>query len=144
MTLKSLNDSEFDNPLGEYSGAAAIFGATGGVMEAALRTVADVIEGKDIEPVEFKEVRGIKGVKEATVNLGGKEVNIAVAHGTKMAQELLDKIDAGEKEYHFVEVMGCSGGCVTGGGQPHVSPNTDIDVRVKEQKHFIKKTLSRK
>ncbi|WP_353893498.1 NADH-dependent [FeFe] hydrogenase, group A6 [Proteinivorax hydrogeniformans] len=145
IDFNKLSDGEFDNPLGEYSGAAAIFGATGGVMEAALRTVADVIEEKDMDPVEYKEVRGIKGVKEATVNLGGKEINIAVAHGTKMAQELLDKIDAGEKQYHFVEVMGCSGGCVTGGGQPHVpSKITDIDVRVERAKVLYKEDTIQK
>ncbi|WP_350343912.1 NADH-dependent [FeFe] hydrogenase, group A6 [Proteinivorax tanatarense] len=138
IDFNKLNDSEFDNPLGEYSGAAAIFGATGGVMEAALRTVADVVEGRDIEPVEYQEVRGIDGVKEATIKLGGKEINVAVAHGTKMAQELLDKIAAGEKQYHFVEVMGCSGGCVTGGGQPHVSSTIDTDVRVERAKVLYK------
>ncbi|MDK2806475.1 MAG: NADP-reducing hydrogenase subunit HndD [Thermoanaerobacterium sp.] len=125
----NLPDSEYDNPLGESSGAGVIFGATGGVMEAALRTVADIVEGKDIENFEYEEVRGLEGIKEAKIDIGGKEIKIAVANGTGNAKKLLDKIKNGEAEYHFIEVMGCPGGCIMGGGQPIHNPNEKDLVR---------------
>ncbi|MEW9121178.1 MAG: NADH-dependent [FeFe] hydrogenase, group A6 [Thermotaleaceae bacterium] len=133
----SLADEKFDQDLmGEYTGAGVIFGATGGVMEAALRTVADVLEGKDLENIEYTAVRGLEGIKEAEVTLGGKNIKVAVAHGTAMAIELLNMVKAGEKDYHFMEIMGCSGGCVTGGGQPQVSAKVlmDCDVRLERAK----------
>lgn len=129
----SLEDKEFDVMMGEYTGAGVIFGATGGVMEAALRTVADILTGEDLEEVEYVAVRGVEeGVKEATVNINGMDINVCVAHGTSQAQKVLEMVKAGEKDYHFIEVMGCSGGCVTGGGQPQVDAKTlaQIDVRV--------------
>ncbi len=131
-----LEDSEFDPALGIYTGAGVIFGATGGVMEAALRTVADILEKKDLQAIEYNIVRGTDGIKEAEVNLGGQTIKVAVAHGTAQAAKLLDMIKAGEKEYHFIEVMGCSGGCVTGGGQPHVPARTkmNLDIRVERAK----------
>lgn len=132
-----LEDENFDEDyLGDYTGAGVIFGATGGVMEAALRTVADVLEGKELENIEYTAVRGIEGIKEAALTLGGKTVKVAVAHGTAMAKKLLDMVKAGEKEYHFIEVMGCSGGCVCGGGQPQIDAQTlmDMDVRVERAK----------
>ncbi|QZY56012.1 NADH-dependent [FeFe] hydrogenase, group A6 [Crassaminicella profunda] len=132
-----LEDDQFDQDLlGDYTGAGVIFGATGGVMEAALRTVAEVLEGKSIENVEYQAVRGIEDIKEATLTLGGMEVKIAVAHGTASAGKLLDMVKNGEKEYHFIEIMGCSGGCVCGGGQPHVDAKTlmDVDIRVERAK----------
>jgi len=116
----NLPDEDFDPMLGESTGAAAIFGATGGVMEAALRTVADILEGKDLDAIEYTAVRGIEGIKEATVNVAGKDIKIAVVNGTGNAQKLMEKIKAGEADYTFIEVMGCPGGCVTGGGQPIV------------------------
>ncbi|SNT29631.1 NAD(P)-dependent iron-only hydrogenase catalytic subunit [Anaerovirgula multivorans] len=136
INFMKLEDSEFDPALGDYTGAGVIFGATGGVMEAALRTVADVLEGQDLQNIEYTAVRGIEGIKEAEVTLGGNTIKIAVAHGTAMAAELLDMIEAGEKEYHFIEIMGCSGGCVTGGGQPHVPAKVkmDCDIRVERAK----------
>lgn len=137
IRFNELEDEEFDNPLGEYSGASVIFGATGGVMEAALRTVADVLENKDLDNFEYQNVRGVKGIKEASVNLGGKTVNIAVAHGGENAKKLMEMIKSGEKEYHFVEIMGCSGGCVNGGGQPYVKAsirNSGIDIRLNRAK----------
>jgi hydrogenases, Fe-only len=127
----NLPDSEYDNPLGESSGAGVIFGATGGVMEAALRTVADIVEGKDIENFEYKEVRGLEGIREANINIGGKEIKVAIANGTGNAKKLLDKIKNGEAEYHFIEVMGCPGGCIMGGGQPIHNPNEKELVRNK-------------
>lgn len=140
IDFNKLPDQEFDNPLGEYSGAGTIFGATGGVMEAALRTVADVIEGKELEKIDYEMVRGVEGIKEAQLNIGGKELNIAVVHGTANAKKLLDKVASGEKEYHFIEIMGCSGGCVNGGGQPHVSAKDKIekDIRVERAKALYK------
>ena len=128
----NLQDEGFDDILGDSTGAAAIFGATGGVMEAALRTVADVLTGEDIKPVEYEDVRGLKGIKEATVKIGDMDVKIAVAHGTAKAKKLLNMIKAGEKEYHFIEIMCCPGGCVTGGGQPIVPSweRNDKDPRV--------------
>jgi NADH-quinone oxidoreductase subunit G/NADP-reducing hydrogenase subunit HndD len=121
--------------LGEYTGAAVIFGATGGVMEAALRTVADLVEEKDLPNVEYKAVRGVDaGIKEAELTIGGMQLRIAVAHSTAAARKLLDAIKAGTApQYHFIEIMGCSGGCVCGGGQPqvHAQDLMDIDLRTR-------------
>ena len=116
-----LPDGAFDNPLGMSTGAGAIFGATGGVMEAALRTVYEVVTGKELEKLEFESVRGLEGVKEATVDLDGLPVKVAVAHGLGNARKVMDKIKAGEADYAFVEVMACPGGCIGGGGQPYVT-----------------------
>ncbi len=116
-----LPDEEFDDVLGESSGAGVIFGVTGGVMEAALRTVADILAGEDLTGIEYCDVRGFEGIKEATVSVGGIDIKVAIAHGTGNASKLLDAIRRGEKSYHFIEIMGCPGGCVTGGGQPIVS-----------------------
>lgn len=128
-----LPEEEFDNDVvGEYSGAGVIFGATGGVMEAALRTAAKKLTGKELADPEIKDVRGLDGIKEATYNLGGAEVRVAVAHGMKNAKVLLDEIRAGKSPYQFIEIMGCPGGCVAGGGQPYVKPcfmpNEDDDI----------------
>ena len=118
-----LPEEDFDYDIvGDYTGAGVIFGATGGVMEAALRTAAWKLTGKELENVEIKEVRGLEGVKESSFNLGGTEVKVAVAHGMKNAKVLLDEIRAGKSPYHFIEIMGCPGGCVAGGGQPYVKP----------------------
>lgn len=119
-----LPDEEFDDMLGESTGAGVIFGVTGGVMEAALRTVVDVLTGEDMPRLEYADVRGLEGIKEATVNVNGTDINVAIVHGTANAAKLLNAIRAGEKTYHFIEVMGCPGGCVTGGGQPIVDART--------------------
>lgn len=119
-----LPDEEFDDMLGESTGAGVIFGVTGGVMEAALRTVVDVLTGKDMPRLEYADVRGLEGIKEATVSVNGTDINVAIVHGTANAAKLLNAIRAGEKTYHFIEVMGCPGGCVTGGGQPIVDART--------------------
>ena len=132
----NLPDESFDAMLGESTGAADIFGATGGVMEAALRTVADILEGKDLDNIEYTAVRGIEGVKEASVTIAGKEIKLAVANGTGNAKILMEKMKNGEADYTFIEVMGCPGGCVTGGGQPIV-PARDrmkVDPRVVRAK----------
>ena len=118
INFNLLPDEQFDSPLGEGTGAAVIFGTTGGVMEAALRTAAEVITGKELEAPEFHEVRGMEGVKEATYKLGDMDVKVAVASGTKNAKIIMDKIKNGTADYHFVEIMCCPGGCINGGGQP--------------------------
>lgn len=127
-----LPDEEFDPWMGEGTGAGAIFGATGGVMEAALRTVADVLWDKDLDAIEYHEIRGLEGVKFATVQIPIKDeltdVKVAVAHGTANAAKVLDAVKAGELDVHFIEVMACPGGCVHGGGQPYVSAKTRLDV----------------
>ncbi len=123
-----LPDEEFDPFFGDSTGAGVIFGATGGVMEAALRTVAEIVIGKPLDNVEITDVRGVEGVKEAEVSLGDITIRAAVAHGTANAKALLEKVKSGEKEYHFIEVMGCPGGCVTGGGQPIVDAKQRMDV----------------
>lgn len=119
-----LPEEEFDDMLGESSGAGVIFGVTGGVMEAALRTVVDVLTGRDMPRLEYDDVRGLEGIKEATVSVNGTDIKVAIVHGTANAAKLLNAIRAGEKTYHFIEVMGCPGGCVTGGGQPIVDART--------------------
>lgn len=119
-----LPEEEFDDMLGESTGAGVIFGVTGGVMEAALRTVVDVLTGEDMPRLEYDDVRGLEGIKEATVNVNGTDIKVAIVHGTANAAKLLNAIRAGEKTYHFIEVMGCPGGCVTGGGQPIVDART--------------------
>jgi iron-only hydrogenase group A len=122
----SLPDGRYDDPLGEYSGAATIFGATGGVMEAALRTAYEVATGKKLDNVDFAGVRGLEGVKEAAVNVDGiGEVRVAVSHGLGNAKKLMDRLAAGKANYHFIEVMACPGGCVAGGGQP-IPVNNEI------------------
>jgi len=118
IKFTSLPDEDFDNPLGIDTGAAVIFGATGGVMEAALRTANDVLTGKDNDNVEFHEVRGTEGLKEATYTIAGIEIKVAVASGAANAKLVMDKIASGEADWTFVEIMGCPGGCVNGGGQP--------------------------
>ena len=116
-------DEEFDQDLlGEYSGAGVIFGVTGGVMEAALRTAYFVLTGKEHEKIAFEAVRGLEGIKEATIDINGLAVKVAVCSGMKNAKVLLDQIKAGKSPYHFIEIMGCPGGCINGGGQPYVKP----------------------
>ena len=125
IVFTDLPDEEFDSPLGSGTGAAVIFGVTGGVMEAALRTAVWKLTGeKKDSPIEFTEVRGTKGIKEATYDVAGMKVNVAVASGLKNAKELLTKVQNGEANYHFIEIMGCPGGCVNGGGQPQVDAAT--------------------
>ncbi|MBR2375141.1 MAG: [Clostridia bacterium] len=133
INFVKLPDAEFDNDVvGEYTGAGVIFGTTGGVMEAALRTAAFKLTGEELPRAELSEVRGFAGIKEATYNLAGVEINVAVAHGMKHAKVLLDDIRAGKSKYHFIEIMGCPGGCIAGGGQPFVKPcflpNEDADI----------------
>ncbi len=133
IMYNDLPDGTFDNPLGEFSGAGVIFGATGGVMEAALRTAAETITGKPLDVIDFKDVRGMEGIKEAEYDLNGLKVKVAVASGLTNAKQLCEKIKNGECDYTFVEVMCCPGGCINGGGQPihdaYTRRNTDIKAK---------------
>ncbi len=137
LNFTALPDEGFDSPLGSGTGAAVIFGATGGVMEAALRTAVWKLTGeKDGSPVEFKEVRGVEGIKEASYDVAGLKVKVAVASGLKNAHDLLTKVQKGEADYQFIEIMGCPGGCVNGGGQPQVpaSIRNFTDIRAERAK----------
>lgn len=118
IDFEDLPESEFDSPLGTGSGAAVIFGATGGVMEAALRTVYEKLTGETLARLDFEAVRGFEGIKEATVTIKGMDVKVAIVHTLNNARKILDKIRAGECDYQFIEVMACPGGCIGGGGQP--------------------------
>ncbi len=130
IRFRDLPDEEFDAPLGIGTGAAVIFGATGGVMEAALRTAVETLTGEELPSVDFTQVRGTEGIKEATYEVAGMEVKVAVASGLANARKLLNMVKNGEAQYHFIEIMGCPGGCVNGGGQPQqpgfVRNTTDI------------------
>lgn len=118
LSFGQLPETEFDSPLGTASGAGAIFGTTGGVMEAALRTVCDKLTGKTLERLDFKEARGFKGIKECTLEMGGRTLHIAIAHTLKNAEILMEQVRKGISPYDFIEVMACPGGCIGGGGQP--------------------------
>ncbi len=129
----NLEETGFDDPMGEATGAGAIFGTTGGVMEAAIRTVHEIVTGKAMERLEYEPVRGAEGIKKATLNLNGTEVKVAVASGLKNAQTIMEEIKSGNADYQFVEIMACPGGCVMGGGQPIRSSKerATIDIRSK-------------
>ncbi|SHI82693.1 NADH-dependent [FeFe] hydrogenase, group A6 [Clostridium intestinale] len=126
LDIRNIKDGEFDNPLGVSSGAGVIFGSSGGVMEAALRSAYEWITKETLENVNFNEVRGIQGVKEATVNIAGKEINIAVVNSLKNAEKVMKDINAGNSKYQFIEVMACPGGCIGGGGQPYIKGDRNI------------------
>jgi len=131
IDFDSLPESIFDNPLGESTGAAAIFGATGGVMEAALRTAYNMLTGSNLSIVEFDDVRGLEGIKEATVKIDNLEVNVAVVNGIGNIKSVIDDIKNGKSKYHFIEVMTCPGGCINGGGQPINQKADKINKRIK-------------
>ncbi len=134
IEFTELPDEKFDNPFEEASGAGVIFGATGGVMEAALRTVADILTGEDLKDIEYNAVRGTEGIKEATVEVGGIKVRAAIAHGLGNARKLLESIRDGKAEYDFIEIMACPGGCVTGGGQPIVPAKVQMVTDIKKER----------
>lgn len=119
LKFQDLPDEDFDHPLGESTGASVIFGVTGGVIEAALRTTYEWMTKKPLDNIEFHEVRGLDGLKQATVNINGKDIRIGVAHGLGNARALLESIQSGKEEYHAIEIMACPGGCIDGGGQPY-------------------------
>jgi iron only hydrogenase large subunit-like protein len=118
IDVKNLAPDPADTPFGERSTAGKLFGASGGVMEAAIRTAHFLLTGKELQRLEVQEVRGLKGVKEAAVDIGGQEVRVAVVSGLANARDLLEQVRAGKKNLHFIEVMTCPGGCIAGGGQP--------------------------
>ena len=131
ITFHDLPEEDFDSPLGTCSGAGAIFGTTGGVMEAALRTVYEKATGKTLPSIDFLAVRGMDGIKEATVDLGERKVRVAVAHTLKNAKHIMDELKAGKSPYDFIEVMACPGGCQGGGGQPLNTTNARRAERMK-------------
>ena len=121
-----LPDSEFDQPLGTSTGAGVIFGTTGGVMEAALRSVYEIYSGQPLLNVNFEQVRGLEGIRRATINLDGFDLKVGIAHGLGNARRLLEDIRHGKSEYHVIEIMACPGGCIGGGGQPHHHGNSEV------------------
>lgn len=131
--FRHLPDEEFDNPLGDSTGAAVIFGATGGVMEAALRTAVEELSGEELKSLDFTEVRGTDGIKEASYTVNGMEVKVCVVSGLANANTIMEKVKNGTADYHFIEIMGCPGGCVNGGGQPiqHAVVRNFVDLRAR-------------
>ena len=131
--FKHLPDEEFDNPLGDSTGAAVIFGATGGVMEAALRTAVEKLSGEELKSLDFTEVRGTDGIKEASYTVNGMEVKVCVVSGLANANTIMEKVKNGTADYHFIEIMGCPGGCVNGGGQPiqHAVVRNFVDLKAR-------------
>ncbi len=129
----NLEDAKFDDPMGEATGAAAIFGVTGGVMEAALRSVSEIVTGKPLDKISFEQVRGESGIKRAEIEIGDKKVKVAVAHGLANAQTIMEEIKSGKADYQFVEIMACPGGCITGGGQPikNAKIQEEVDIHKK-------------
>ena len=132
IEFEKLEDSNFDSPIGEASGAGAIFGTTGGVMEAALRTAQDTLTGKDLPKIDFEQVRGGEGIKRATINIAGKDINVVAASGLANARTILEEIKSGKANYQFVEIMACPGGCIMGGGQPIKSSKVRAEVDVRK------------
>lgn len=129
----NLEDAKFDDPMGEATGAAAIFGVTGGVMEAALRSVSEIVTGKSLDKISFEQVRGESGIRRAEIEIGDKKVKVAVAHGLANAQTIMEEIKSGKADYQFVEIMACPGGCITGGGQPikNAKIQEEVDIHKK-------------
>jgi NADP-reducing hydrogenase subunit HndD len=126
IDLNNLEESEFDSPLGESTGAGVIFGATGGVIEAACRTAYEVYTGKKLDRIDFTELRGLDGVRSATIDFNGLKLNIGIANGLGNARKLLNDVRSGKSQFHAIEVMACPGGCIGGGGQPLHHGNSDI------------------
>lgn len=144
IRFSALADEEFDSPLGTGSGAGTIFGVTGGVMEAALRTAADWMTGENIAEIKYSAVRGIEGVKEATVSIGGKDVKIAVVHGLANARAVMERVKNGEVDYDFIEVMSCPGGCVNGGGQIQQVSDVRLAVDIRTERASVLYSLDEK
>lgn len=130
----NLEDAKFDDPMGEATGAAAIFGVTGGVMEAALRSVSEIVTGKPLDKISFEQVRGESGIKRAEIEIGDKKVKVAVAHGLANAQTIMEEIKSGKADYQFVEIMACPGGCITGGGQPIKNAKIQEEVEIHKKR----------
>ena len=145
IDFNNLPDGTFDDPLGRSTGAGVIFGASGGVMEAALRTAVETLTGEELANLDFVGVRGTQGIKEATYNVAGMDINVCVASGLANANKVLNMVKSGEKNYHFIEIMACPGGCINGGGQPQVSAHVRnfVDVQGLRQKSLYELDLTR-
>lgn len=137
IDFKSLEDSKADEAMGLYTGAGAIFGVTGGVMEATLRTAKDLLEGKNLEDIEYKDVRGFKGIKEAKIEMAGEEYNVAVINGAANLFKFINSGKIKEKQYHFIEVMACPGGCIDGGGQPYATSMDRYNFSIKDLRSAV-------
>ncbi|MCE1187794.1 MAG: [FeFe] hydrogenase, group A [Ignavibacteria bacterium] len=144
IDFADLNDSEFDNPLGESTGAAAIFGTSGGVMEAALRNAYHTLTGEHLENMELNAIRGLEGVKETTIKIGELDVNVAVVNGIGNIRQILDDLRSGNSKYHFIEVMACPGGCINGGGQPIHQKTDKVVQRMRALYEIDKKMVKRR
>ncbi len=133
IEFSELENEEFDNPMGEATGAAAIFGVTGGVMEAALRTASEILSGEELEDIDFKQVRGEEGIRRAILKIGERDIKVVVANGLGNAKIIMEEIKSGKADYQFVEIMACPGGCIMGGGQPikNSKIRATVDVRKK-------------
>ena len=131
LNFNALPEEEFDRPLGESTGASVIFGASGGVIEAALRTAYEWVTGEELQKVDFHQLRGLSGIREATVKLGDLELKIGIANGLGNARKLLESIRRGESKYHAIEIMACPGGCVNGGGQPYYHDWSVVEDRAR-------------
>ena len=132
LNFEALEDDDFDNPLGESTGASVIFGTTGGVIEAAVRTAYEVHTKKPLERLDFEELRGMEGIRSATIDFDGLPINIGIAHGLGNARKLLEDIKAGKSQFHAIEIMACPGGCIGGGGQPY--HHGDVEILKKRQR----------
>lgn len=141
IDFKSLPNEEFDQPMGESTGASVIFGTTGGVIEAAVRTAYELQTGKKLERLDFEELRGMEGLRKATINFDGLPINIGIAHGLGNARKLLEEIKAGTSEFHAIEIMSCPGGCIGGGGQPY--HHGDVEILRKRQKAIYSEDQSK-
>jgi len=144
IDFASLDDSEFDSILGESTGAAAIFGTTGGVIEAAVRTAYELITGETLPRIDFDQLRGLEGIREATVNIGGFDLKIGIAHGLGNARKLLESIKSGEQEFHAIEIMACPGGCIGGGGQPYHHGDQEVIKKRQAAIYEIDKSFPRR
>ena len=141
IDFKALPNEEFDQPLGESTGAGVIFGTTGGVIEAAVRTAYELQTGKTLERLDFEELRGMEGLRKATIDFNGLPINIGIAHGLGNARQLLEEIKAGKSEFHAIEIMSCPGGCIGGGGQPY--HHGDVEILRKRQKAIYSEDKSK-
>jgi NADP-reducing hydrogenase subunit HndD len=140
VDLNSLPEEEFDQPMGESTGAAVIFGTTGGVIEAAVRTAYEVHTGKDLPRLDFEELRGMQGLREATIDFDGLPLKIGIAHGLGNARKLLEDIQSGKSQYHAIEIMSCPGGCIGGGGQPYHHGKVEI-LKKRQQAIYLEDEL---
>jgi NADP-reducing hydrogenase subunit HndD len=144
IDFKNLKEAEFDNPLGESTGSGVLFGQSGGVMEAALRSVADFLTKKELKKIEYKQLRGLKYSKEATIEIGNKKINVCVVHTLGEARKIMEQIRAGECKYHFIEIMACYGGCIGGGGQPRAIEYNEDFILDLRKKALIKEDKNKK